>query len=248
MLLTGKNALVTGAASGIGKATAKRIAAEGARVLVVDVNEQGGKRVADEINGSGGAALFYRADISAVDEVNAMVAYLIKSWGDFDLAVNNAGFAEQPGLMHELDPVDWQRIINVDLTGTWLCMRAELAHFVARGGGAIVNTASGAGLKATPGLTAYSAAKHGVVGLTRTGAMDYVRQNIRINAVAPGLIRTPATENYPAEHLQAWADQTPTGRMGTPDEIAAGIVWLLSEQASYITGTVMEIDGGYMQA
>ena len=248
MLLEGKKALITGAGSGIGETTAKRMAREGARVLVVDVNEQGGKRVAGEINAAGGTSLFYRADISVAVEVDAMVAFVVDTWGSLDLAVNNAGFAEQPGLMHELDPAEWQRVINVDLTGTWLCMRAELAQFVKQGGGVIVNTASGAGLKATPGLTAYSAAKHGVVGLTRTGAMDYVKKNIRINAVAPGTIRTPAMERFSEAQLKIWAELMPTGRMGTTDEIAAGIVWLLSDQASYITGTVLEIDGGYMQA
>jgi NAD(P)-dependent dehydrogenase (short-subunit alcohol dehydrogenase family) len=249
MLLEGKNGLITGAASGIGETTAKRMAAEGARVLVVDVNEQGAKRVADEINAGGGTALSQRADISLVAEVDAMVAFAVKTWGKLDLAVNNAGFGEQqPGLTHELKPADWQRVIDVNLTGTWLCMRAELAQFMKQGGGVIVNTASGAGLKATPGMTAYSAAKHGVVGLTRTAAMDYVKKNIRINAVAPGTIVTPAMQRYSAEQLKIWADLMPTGRMGNPSEIAAGIVWLLSDQASYVTGTVLEIDGGYMQS
>jgi NAD(P)-dependent dehydrogenase (short-subunit alcohol dehydrogenase family) len=248
MLLEGKTSLITGAGSGIGETTAKRMAAEGAKVLVVDVNDEGGQRVTDEINAAGGTALYLHGDVTKVDEVDAMVAFVVKTWGRLDLAVNNAGLAEKPGLMHELSPEAWSKTINVDLTGTFLCMRAELRQFVGQGGGVIVNTASGAGLKATPGLTAYSAAKHGVVGLTRTAAMDYVKQNIRVNAVAPGTILTPAMKAFGDEQLAVWSELMPSGRLGTTDEVAAGIVWLLSDQASYTTGSVLEIDGGYMQA
>jgi len=248
MLLEGKIAFVTGAGSGIGEATAKRLAKEGATVTIADIVDEAGRRVAEEINADGGAADFFHADIASPTGAEELVAHVVDTHGRLDLAVNNAGLAEKPGLMHELDPADWARVIGVDLTGTWLCMRAELRYFVEHGGGAIVNTASGAGLKATPGLTAYSAAKHGVVGLTRTGAVDYIKQNIRINAVAPGTIKTPAMEAAGAAQMAEWAALMPTGRMGTPEEIAAGIAWLLSDQASYITGTVLEIDGGYMQA
>lgn len=247
MLLEGKNALVTGAGSGIGETTAKRIAAEGGKVLVADLNDAGGQRVVDEITASGGTALFLHTDVTRLDQVEAMVAFVVESWGSLDLAVNNAGLAETPGPMHQLSPDAWQRTIDIDLTGTFLCMKAELAQFVKQGGGNIVNTASGAGLKATPGLTAYSAAKHGVVGLTRTGAIEYVKQNIRINAVAPGTILTPAMANFGEEQVKAWGELMPSGRLGTTDEVAAAIVWLLSDQASYTTGSVLEVDGGYMQ-
>jgi NAD(P)-dependent dehydrogenase (short-subunit alcohol dehydrogenase family) len=247
MLLEGKKALITGAGSGIGEITAKRMAAEGASVLVVDVNEEGGRRVVDEIVAAGGTAAFRKTDVSNVDEVDAMVAFAVETWGGLDLAVNNAGLAERPGLFHELDPAEYHRVLGVDLHGTFYSMRAELAHFVKNGGGAIVNTASGAGLKATPYLTAYSTAKHGVVGLTRTGAMDYVKDNIRVNAVAPGTILTPAMKAAGEAQAAEWAALVPMGRMGDPAEIAAGIVWLLSDQASFVTGTVLEIDGGYMQ-
>ena len=176
MLLEGKTSLITGAGSGIGETTAKRMAAEGAKVLVVDVNDQGGQRVTDEITAQGGTALYLHADVTKIDEVDAMVAFAVETWGSLDLAVNNAGLAETPGPMHELSPEAWSKTIGIDLTGTFLCMRAELRQFLAQGGGVIVNTASGAGLKATPNLTAYSAAKHGVVGLTRTAAMEYVKK------------------------------------------------------------------------
>ncbi|MCX6501508.1 MAG: SDR family oxidoreductase [Microbacterium sp.] len=247
MLLEGKTALITGASSGIGETTAKRIATEGASVLVADVNEEGGRRVVDEITAAGGVATFLRVDVTDADQVDAMVAEVVAKWGRLDLAVNNAGLAEQPGAMHELALDAWNKTIGIDLTGTFLCMRAELRQFVSQGGGVIVNTASGAGLKATPNLTAYSAAKHGVVGLTRTAAIEYITQNIRVNAVAPGTILTPAMQNFGDEQLKEWSALMPTGRLGTTDEVAAGIVWLLSDQASYTTGTVLEIDGGYMQ-
>lgn len=248
MLLENKVALVTGAGSGIGEAIAKRLAAEGASVTIADVADEGGQRVAKEITESGGVADFFHADIASPTGAQELVDHVVATYGRLDLAANNAGLAETPGRMHELDPSEWNRVIGVDLTGTWLCMRAELAHFVTAGGGSIVNTASGAGLKATPGLTAYSAAKHGVVGLTRTGAIDYIKDNIRINAVAPGTIRTPAMERAGEVQMAEWAALMPSGRMGNPAEIAAGVAWLLSDQASYITGTVLEIDGGYMQA
>jgi NAD(P)-dependent dehydrogenase (short-subunit alcohol dehydrogenase family) len=248
VLLEGKIALVTGAGSGIGEATAKRLAVEGAIVTIADVNDEGGERVAKAIRDAGGEADYFHTDISAIDGAKNLVDHIVSTRGRLDLAVNNAGLAERPGRMHELEPKDWDRIISVDLTGTWLSMRAELAYFSENGGGVIVNTASGAGLKATPGLTAYSAAKHGVVGLTRTGAIDYIKDNIRINAVAPGTIATPAMEAAGEAQMAEWAALMPGGRMGKPDEIAAGIAWLLSDQASFVTGTILEIDGGYMQA
>jgi NAD(P)-dependent dehydrogenase (short-subunit alcohol dehydrogenase family) len=247
MLLEGKKALITGAGSGIGEVTAKRMAVEGASVLVVDINEEGGRRVAEEITAAGGTADFHKVDISKIEEVEEMVDFAVKTWGGLDLAVNNAGLSERPGLLHELDPAEYHRVLGVDLHGTFYSMRSELGYFVKNGGGVIVNTASGAGLKATPALTAYSTAKHGVVGLTRTAAMDYVRNNIRVNAVAPGTILTPGMRAAGETQMAAWADLVPMGRMGDPAEIAAAIVWLLSDQASFVTGTVLEVDGGYMQ-
>jgi len=248
MLLEGKCGLVTGAGSGIGEAIAKRISREGASVTIADISDDDGHRVVEEIRAEGGEADFFHADISSPDGAQDLVDHVVSTYGRLDLAANNAGLAERPGLMHELDPADWAKVISVDLTGTWLCMRAELRQFVKQGSGVIVNTASGAGLKATPGLSAYSAAKHGVVGLTRTGAMDYVKSNIRINAVAPGTIRTPAMEAAGEEQMAEWAELMPTGRMGTAEEVAAAVTWLFSDESSYTTGTVLEIDGGYMQA
>ncbi|CAN5150191.1 SDR family oxidoreductase [soil metagenome] len=248
MLLEGKITFITGAASGIGEATAKRFAREGATVTVADVNDVEGERVVAEIREAGGTADYFHADIAAEDGAQQLVDHVVSTYGRLDVAVNNAGLAETPGLMHELSLAAWNRTISIDLTGTWLSMKAELAYFVTVGGGVIVNTASGAGEKATPGLTAYSAAKHGVIGLTRTGAMDYIKKNIRVNAVAPGTIATPAMLSFGEEQMAEWAALMPNGRMGRPEEIAAGITWLASDESSYVTGTVLEIDGGYMQA
>lgn len=249
MLLQDKIALVTGSGSGIGAETAKRLAAEGAIVTVSDIADDNGARIVEEIRAAGGTADYFHADIASRTGAEELVAHVVDAHGRLDLAVNNAGLSEKPGPMHLLDPADWARTIDIDLTGTWLCMRAELAHFVERGaGGAIVNVASGAGQKATPGLTAYSAAKHGVIGLTRTGAIDYAKQGIRVNAVAPGTILTPAMESFGEEQVGKWSALMPTGRMGTTTEVAAAVAWLLSDQASYTTGSVLEVDGGYLQA
>jgi hypothetical protein len=240
MLVEGKIALVTGAGSGIGAEIARRLAAEGASVTVSDIADANGAAVVEQIRAAGGVADYFHADIASPTGAEELVAHVVATYGRLDLAVNNAGLAEKPGPMHLLDPDDWARTIAVDLTGTWLCMRAELAHLVETGaGGAIVNIASGAGEKATPGLTAYSAAKHGVVGLTRTGAMDYIKQGIRINAVAPGTILTPAMESFGPEQMATWSALMPTGRMGTTAEVAAATVWLLSDQASYTTGSIL---------
>ncbi|MGI4893956.1 MAG: SDR family NAD(P)-dependent oxidoreductase [Janthinobacterium lividum] len=249
MLLQDKIALVTGAGSGIGAETAKRLAAEGASVTVSDIADANGAKVVEEIRAAGGTADYFHADIASPTGAEELVAHVVETYGRLDVAVNNAGLAETPGPMHLLDPAAWARTIGIDLTGTWLCMRAELTYFVERAaGGAIVNVASGAGLKATPNLTAYSAAKHGVVGLTRTGAVEYIKQGIRINAVAPGTILTPGMQSAGEEQVAAWSALMPTGRMGSTAEVAAAILWLASEQASYTTGSVLEVDGGYMQA
>ena len=168
--------------------------------------------------------------------------------GGLHLAVNNAGLGHSPAPLHEIPLETYDRIFAVDIRGVLLCMREELAHFVAHGGGAIVNTASGTGLKAATGLSAYVAAKHAVVGLTRNGAIDYATQNIRVNAVAPGTILTPQMQSFPQSQQDTWAGLIPMGRMGTPDEIADAIAFLLSDKAAFITGTVLEVDGGFMQA
>ncbi len=248
MLFTDKVALVTGAASGIGEATAKKLAAEGAAVVIADVDVDNGTRVATEVEAAGGTASFLRTDVSSEDDVRKLVHHTVATHGGLHLAVNNAGLGHTPAPLHEIPLETYDRIFSIDIRGVLLGIREELAHFVAHGGGAIVNMASGTGLKASAGLSAYVAAKHAVVGLTRNGAIDYATQNIRVNAVAPGTILTPQMQSYPQEQQDKWASLIPMGRMGTPEDIAEAVAFLLSDSAAFITGTVMEVDGGYMQA
>lgn len=248
MYFKDKVAIVTGAGSGMGEATARRLAEEGAVVLLSDVDDAGGRRVAEEIRAVGGRASYVHADIADEAQVDAMVAHAVSELGGLHLAVNNAGIAQQPVRVGELDTATWDRVNNINLRGTFFCMRAEIRHMLAAGGGAIVNIASAAGLKAGPvGLAAYSASKHGVVGLTRCTAMEYIRDNIRINAVAPGTTVTGLITGLPPEVQKAYADLMPCGRMAEPIEMAEAALWLLSDKASYVTASVLEADMGYRQ-
>jgi NAD(P)-dependent dehydrogenase (short-subunit alcohol dehydrogenase family) len=241
-------AVITGAASGIGEACAKALAAEAATVVVSDVDVPNGERVAAEIREAGGNSSFHAADISSAEQVEELFAHAVSEHGGLHLAVNNAGIAHAPAPLHEVPLEVWDRLLAINLRGTMLCMRAELAHYAEHGGGAIVNVASGTGLKAAAGLAAYVATKHGVVGLTRQGALDYATQGIRVNAVAPGTVRTPAMRAFPQEQQDVWSAVIPQGRMADPEEIADAVVFLLSAKAGFITGAVLEVDGGYMQS
>lgn len=216
--------------------------------MVADVDDDNGARVVTEITAKGGTASYLHVDVASADDVQAMVAHAVATYGGLHLAVNNAGLGHAPTRLHEIPLETWDRLLAIDLRGVMLCMRAELAHFVEQGGGSIVNMASGTGLKASRGLAAYVTAKHGVVGLTRNGAIDYATDNIRVNAVAPGTILTPQMSSFPAEQQAAWTRSIPMSRMGQPAEIAEAVAYLLSEAAGFVTGTVLEVDGGYMQA
>jgi NAD(P)-dependent dehydrogenase (short-subunit alcohol dehydrogenase family) len=241
MSFDGKVALVTGGGSGIGEATAKQLAAEGAAVVVTDIDQVQGERVVAEIGNAGGTASFFRADVSAPEDVTALVDHAVRVHGGLNLAMNNVGIGGGTMLLHEFSVEIWDRVVAVCARSCFLCMRAEIPHFLERGGGAIVNIASGAGLKGTAGLSVYAAAKHAVVGLTRSGALDYAKQNIRVNAIAPGPIATHGDAS------QIWAKTTPMGRTGRAVDIAECAVFLLSDRAPYVTGAVWEVDGGYMQ-
>ena len=248
--MKGKVALVTGAGSGIGRATSLVFAREGAKVMAVDLNEGPVKATVDLITSGDGEASGLTADVANTEDVKRMVAETVSRFGRIDAAFNNAGIHTGVRIpFHEYPEDEWDRIIGVNLKGVWLCIKYEAPVMLEHGGGAIVNTSSVAGLVAGQGTSAYTASKHGVAGLTKSAAMDYARQGIRVNAVAPGEIWTPMMDliirsnNFSKAKMD---DDQPIGRLGKPEEIAEVVVWLCTDAASYVTGHVFPIDGGYM--
>ena len=249
--LDGKVALVTGGASGIGRATALACAREGARLVIADLHEDGGQQTVHLITEKGGDAIFVQADVSSVAAVEAMIRTAVDTYGRLDCAHNNAGIGSRPRApLHECPEDTWDRVLSINLKGVWLCMKYEIIQMLTQSSGAIVNTASIMGLVGSwSGTAAYNASKHGVVGLTKTAALEYATAGIRVNAVCPGYIRTPLIEDAltsnPALEAQIVA-RHPVGRMGRPEEIAAAVVWLCSDAASFVTGHTMTVDGGYV--
>jgi len=242
--LEGKVALVTGAGGGIGRAAAEAFVRSGASVMVSDVNEAGCAETVALIEAMGGKAAFVRCDVSKADEVKAMVAATVATFGGLDCAFNNAGINRITD--DQYDDAIWERDIAINLSGVMRCMREEAAVMLERGGGAIVNTASINGLVGNGGQPAYTAAKHGVVGLARHGALRWAKAGIRVNAVCPGVIETPMTAPLVQNpEMKALIDgMTPMGRMGQASEIAEAVVWLCSPAASFVTGHAMVVDGG----
>lgn len=240
----GKVAVVTGAASGIGRATAVAFAAAGAAVVVADMNEAGGEETVALARAAGGRAVFQRCDVSSPADAEALVARAVSEYGRLDFAHNNAGINSLAADEWELP--HWQRSLAVNLTGVMLCMKAEAAVMLAQGKGAIVNTASINGLVGNASQAAYTATKHGVIGLTRHAALRWARKGIRVNCVCPGVIDTPMVEGVTArpELRKIVEGMTPMGRFGRPEEIAAGVLWLCSEASSFVTGHPLVIDGG----
>ena len=258
-VLAGRVALVTGGASGIGRATAELFAEQGAAVVVADVNDAGHETVAT-ITAAGGEATFVRGDVSVEADVVAMVQAAESVYGGLDAAFNNAGFSDfNPRPFEELSSDSFDRMIAVNLRGVWLCMKHELAVMVPRGRGTIVNTSSVAGLRGTPRSAPYTAAKHGVIGLTRTGAVEHGHHGIRVNAIAPGFTRSgnaedllgkmgPEAAQMVAQMVAAveqMAAAYPLGRMAEPREMAEAALWLTSPASSFVTGHVLVVDGGF---
>lgn len=244
---SGKRVIVTGAASGIGRATALAFAAEGARVLVADQNGSGAEAVAATIRSTGGTAVACQADISRYADCEAMVARAVEAFGGLDVAFNNAGI---PGSMvkavHEYDLDEWNRMIAVNLTGAFHCLKAEVPALLASGGGAIINTASVASLVAAPHMASYVSAKHGVLGLTKAAALDLIGRGIRVNAVCPGAVRTAMLEPallIPEIKAKLESDH-PIGRAAEPEEVAKVVLFLASDDSSFIVGHGLAVDGG----
>jgi NAD(P)-dependent dehydrogenase (short-subunit alcohol dehydrogenase family) len=246
-----KVGLVTGAGSGIGRATAVAFAREGARVAVADVQVEGGEETVALIKKQGGEAIFMRTDVSRNDDVKALVEKVIKTWDRLDFAHNNAGIEGTQALTADCTEDAWDRIIAINLKGVWLCMRHEIPLMLGRGGGSIVNTASVAGLVGFAGLPAYCASKGGIIQLTRAAALEYAKTGIRVNVVCPGVVRTPMVDRLLATDPKAEAAFTamePMGRFGKPEEIADAVLWLCSGRASFVTGHALVADGGLVAA
>jgi NAD(P)-dependent dehydrogenase (short-subunit alcohol dehydrogenase family) len=246
-----KVALVTGGSAGIGRAAALAFAREGAKVVVADVQVAGGQETVGLIRDAGGEAVFVRTQVASPVEVQALVDQAVQRYGRLDCAFNNAGIEGTLAPTAECSEENWNRTLEINLKGVWLCMKAEIAQMLKQGGGAIVNTASVAGLVGFQNLPAYCASKGGVVQLTRTAALEYAKMGIRINAVCPGVIRTAMVERVTGGNPQTEAQfvaMEPVGRMGTPEEVAAAVVWLCSDAASFVTGHPMVVDGGLVAA
>ena len=243
----GKVAFVTGGSSGIGRATASAFGREGASVVVADVSEQGNQETARLIDEAGGRALAVTCDVRRAEAVQAALDRTIETFGRLDVAFNNAGIEQPVAALADITEEEWTQLIDVNLGGVFLCMKYQIPLLRKQGGGAIVNTSSGAGVKGFKGQAAYAAAKHGIIGLSKSAALDYAAEHIRVNVVAPGIIDTAMMDRFSGGTeggRQAVIAQEPVGRMGRPEEIAAAVLYLCSDEAAFTTGLTMVVDGG----
>lgn len=244
-----KVAFITGASSGIGKAAALSFAEAGAKTVLCDVDADSGMSLLTKIKEKGGSALFLRCDVAKSDEVKAAVEETVKKFGRLDFAFNNAGIEGHSAPTPDCTEENWDRTINTNLKGVWLCMKYQIPQMLKQGGGSIVNCSSIAGLVGFPGIPAYTASKHGVIGLTKTAALEYARSNIRVNAICPGVIQTPMIDRFThgeAQIQKQLVSGEPVGRVGKPEEIAQSAMWLSSDQSSFITGESLVVDGGWV--
>lgn len=244
-----KVAIVTGGSFGIGKATAKAFAKRGAKVVIADWVED--YSTLKEIQDDGGTAIFIKCDVSKTSDVTALITETMETFGRLDFAVNNAGIEGATAPTHECTEENWDKTISINLKGVWLCMKQEIPQMLKSGKGAIVNIASIAGLVGFTGLPAYVVSKHGIVGLTKTAALEYAKQGIRVNAVCPGVIRTAMVDRVTGKDKaveKQFEAMEPVGRMGEPEEVAESIVWLCSDAASFVTGHALAVDGGWIAA
>ena len=242
---TGKVAFITGAASGIGRATAVAFAAEGARVAMLDRTADALRETEAAVKVAGGGVLAIACDVSKPNEVEAAVAQCVETFGGIDCAFNNAGVENKAAPLHEIDLEEWDRILNINLRGTFVCMKHEIAQMVRQGGGVVVNTSSGAGIRGVAGGASYAASKHGMIGMTKSAALDYAKQNIRVNCVLPGNIATPMMDRFTGGDIQKAIDLEPVGRLGTPEEIAEAVLWMCSDLGRFVTGASIVVDGGW---
>jgi NAD(P)-dependent dehydrogenase (short-subunit alcohol dehydrogenase family) len=250
-ILQGKTLIVTGAGGGIGRAASMVLAAAGANVVVSDIVEDTGQATVDAVQSGGGSALFVKADLASEGDVRALVERAVSAYGRLDGAFNNAGLEQCAIPLHELTTEQWERALKVDLTSVFWCLKYQVLAMLATGGGAIVNTASSLGQVAIQNASEYITAKHGVVGLTRAAAAEYGGRGIRVNAVLPGIIRTPMIARLTEDarfsaFFDKLKDRHPIGRFGEPSEIGEAVKWLLSDAASFMNGAAMACDGGYL--
>ncbi|MFD2787427.1 SDR family NAD(P)-dependent oxidoreductase [Hymenobacter rubripertinctus] len=244
--LQGKTALITGGASGIGQAVSLLYGQYGANVMVSDINETQGRQVAARIEAAGGKARFFRADVGDPVQCQQLVQATVAAFGTLDVACNNAGITGELSLTADYSLEGWQQIINVNLNSVFFCLKYELEVMLKQGSGSIINMSSILGQVGTPTLAGYVTAKHGVVGLTKTAAMEYAAQGIRINAVGPAYIDTPLLGAFSAETKQGLVDLHPIGRLGRAEEVAELVIWLSSAKSSFVTGSYYPVDGGYL--